>query len=153
MSRLISAPQKGFMTSLVNERLQQLEANSVLEGLNKVAKFYGYDDIDDMTLKDAIAAIRTLKEYKPDGFSEDLPPAVAEAERYFKPNRYRSRRGEGCLACGEVVQAEEGYAITGVPDQTEGWGLIHAGACANTTATERMNTAEQTQVSETIPSQ
>lgn len=66
---------------------------------------------------------------------KSLPAGVAEASRYYDPNRYASRRGEGCLACGQPVGAGEGYAV--MTADSRGWGALHRGDCAESTVASR----------------
>lgn len=132
----ITQPQANFINKLVNERYKELGAESVDDGIVKVAELYGCSSLYELTKQQASAIISTILATKPEP-PADLPPALAEAKRYFDPNRYGSYRGTGCLTCGEPVAAGEGYAITGVADQQSGWGLLHKGDCANTTSQQR----------------
>lgn len=137
-TRPISDRQLSYITDLVRARLSQLGVETVDEGLSAVASLYGFTHLTEMLMPHAKAAISTLLAHTPDPQPEPVMPAgVDEAERYFSPNRYPTRRGEGCLACGEPVEAGAGYAITGVADQQTGWGILHQIDCADTTAEQR----------------
>jgi hypothetical protein len=143
--RPMSPAQTEYIRSLVSERLSQFESDNLDDALSTLASIYHVGSFHDMTMTHASAAIKTLKSHPKDPPTTDssTPAGLAEATRYFDPNRYESRRGQGCLSCGEYVPAGEGYAITGVADSLTNWGLLHKGDCADTTAEQRQAKREQ----------